>query len=272
MSGATDMMVDDAMVDDGKVDDGEAAPMIAVPAEPPVVARAASEHGVVRLLDPPDGPGALVDLLRGLGPLMFTDGETPAPGHPDLNVVTNAGRTTPPRSVHHSDTTYVERPPSFSALIAIEVPERGGATLFCDQYAAYEALPADLRAELVGARVLHGPTDVPETEAVWHPLVRAHPVTGRPALFLTSLPRLRRLVLADGTDRSDLLPELYRHSVERAPPRRHAWTPGDVVVWDNRCTLHAADHSAVVGTRTLYRGLVRGERPVAWRLDRAPLG
>lgn len=192
---------------------------------------------------------------------MFTDGETPAPGFPNLNIVTNAGRTTKPKSVFHSDTTYVERPPSYSALIAMEVPEQGGATLFTDQYRALEKLDTSLRVLLYGAAVLHGPTDVPETSSVWHPLLRRHPVTSRDALFLTSLARCQKLVLRDGTERSDLLPVLYEHSCTFEPPRRHVWSKGDVLIWDNRCTLHAADHSHVVGTRTLFRGLIEGERP-----------
>ncbi|MEL7098527.1 MAG: TauD/TfdA family dioxygenase [Pseudomonadota bacterium] len=229
--------------------------------DPCMAARAASTHGAVLLKGGLSGPSALIDFLSVLGPLMFTNGETPVPDHPDLNIVTNQGRKTPPRSVFHSDTTYVARPPSYSALIAMEVPAQGGATLFTDQYAAWEALPLDLRGVLVGASVLHVPTDVPETDAVWHPLVRRNPVTGRAALFLTALARCRKLVLADGTDRTDLVGGLYTHSQTFDVPRRHRWSPGDVVIWDNRCTLHAADHSSVVGTRTLYRGMVQGEMP-----------
>lgn len=231
------------------------------PADPQAAARAAAAHGAVRLDGGLDGPGALTAFLAEIGELMFTEGETPVPRFPDLNIVTNAGRTTPPRSVFHSDTTYIARPPSYSALIAIDVPEQGGATLFTDQYAAWEALPLDLRGLLTGARLLHGPTDVPEVDAVWHPLVRRNPVTGRAALFLTALARCRKLLLEDGTERSDLIETLYAHSSEFQPPRAHRWAAGDVVIWDNRCTLHAADHSAVVGTRTLYRGMVRGEVP-----------
>ncbi|MEM1388376.1 MAG: TauD/TfdA family dioxygenase [Pseudomonadota bacterium] len=239
----------------------EAPTLAQVAPDPAEIAQAAAQHGVVQVVPPVDGPGGLLALLSKMGTVIFTDGETPAPGYPDLNVVTNAGRTTKPKSVFHSDTTYIARPPSYSALIAIEVPEQGGATLFTDQYAALDALDAGRRALLAGARVLHGPTDVPETEAVWHPLIRRNPVTGHDALFLTALARCRRLELRDGTDRSDLIPDLYAHSIEFQPPRRHFWSRGDVIVWDNRCTLHAADHSAVIGTRTLYRGLVEGEIP-----------
>lgn len=243
------------------LDTGTAIPR--APNDPMAAAKAAALHGVVQVVPPPTCPQALVGFLSAIGPLMFTDGETPAPEAPDLNVVTNAGRKTKPKSVFHSDTSYDPEPPSFSALIAIEVPEAGGATLFTDQYRALEALDNDMRAMLAGATVLHGPTDVPPAEAVRHPLIRRNPVSGRDALFLTSLSRCQKLRLACGTDRSDLIEYLYNHSLSFQPPKRHRWRAGDVVLWDNRCTLHAADHSAVVGRRTLYRGLVRGERPVA---------
>lgn len=234
-----------------------------VAARPDQIAAIVSARGAAQVAAPPTEARGFVELLRSLGELMFTDGETPAAEAPELNVVTNVGRTRAPRSVFHADTTYVPQPPSFSALFAIDAPEQGGATLFTDQYAAAEESPPALRRTLIGAHILHGRTDASDAGAVWHPVLRAHPVTGRTALFLTSEPRCLRLVLADGTDRSDLIPALYARSIERAPPLRHVWRAGDVIVWDNRCTLHAADHSGVVGRRTLYRGLVRGERPRA---------
>ena len=100
----------------------ELADDLRVPTSPPdphEAGRLAAKHGVVQILSPPDTPGAFVEFLSALGTLIFTDGETPVPGHPDLNVVTNVGRKTPPKSVFHSDTSYVPHPPSYSALIAI---------------------------------------------------------------------------------------------------------------------------------------------------------
>lgn len=236
-----------------------------VKADPHVAMDQAAKHGVVHVVggleDAIESPASLIGFLRQMGKIIFTDGETPAPGFPELNIVTNSGRNTKPKSVFHSDTTYVERPPSYSALIAIEVPEQGGATLFTDQYRALETLDTSLRILLDGALVLHGPTDVPETDAFWHPLIRRNPETQRDALFLTSLARCQKLQLRNGMDRSDLLPILYHHSQTFEQPRRHTWSSGDILIWDNRCTLHAADHSAVVGTRTLYRGLIEGEQP-----------
>ena len=95
-----------------------------------------------------------------------------------------------------------------------------------------------------------------------HPVVRHHPGTGKPALYLTTPARCSNLTLSSGEDRSDLIEWLYNHCLTNGPRKSHRWQPGDVVIWDNRCTLHAAAHSAVVGDRTLYRGLVRGEVPL----------
>ena len=127
---------------------------------------------------------------------------------------------------------------------------------------ALDSLDDDLRTLLQGAEVLHTATGVQKVQSEWHPLIRYNPQSGRKALFLTSIARCKRLRLADGTDRSDLLEFLYQFSITKARSKTHKWSSGDVIMWDNRCTLHAADHSHVVGHRTLYRGLIIGERPI----------
>lgn len=229
------------------------------------VARAVAASGVAVLDMPGLEVADFVAFMGQMGPLMFTTGETPVPNFPDLNIVTNVARKTKPKSVFHSDTTYVARPPSYSGLYAVEVPEAGGATLFTDQYAAYDLLPATLKALLEGATMRHEVTGVElpdgEEREARHPVVRRHPMTGRPALYLTTPARCSQLTLKTGEDRSDLIDMLYEHSLTRAPRKAHRWTQGDIVIWDNRCTLHVADHSAVVGHRTLFRALVRGEAP-----------
>ena len=226
------------------------------------VLKEAAQHGVVQIMSPPKTPDAFLNFLASLGPLMFTEGEIPVTGHPLLNVVTNANRKTKPKSTFHSDTSYISSPPSNSALMAIEVPKAGGATLFSDQYAALDSLDHDLRTLLQGAEVLHTATGVQKVQSEWHPLVRYNPQSGRKALFLTSIARCKRLRLADGTDRTDLLQGLYDKSLTNTPHIKHDWSLGDVLLWDNRSTMHAADHSDVQGTRTLFRGLIRGEEPI----------
>lgn len=208
-----------------------------------------------------------VAFLERLGPLTFTEGEAPHPEQPKLNIVSNVGRKTKPRSVFHTDTSYVSRPPAFTALKAERIPEAGGETVFTNQFDALDRLPPDIRDRLKGARVLHKVTGVDpgedaETET-WHPLLRVHPVSGRVALWLSTPERCVDLELADGTRVPEMVPELYAHSTDPAHEWRHRWRDGDIVIWDNRCTLHKADHSAVQGDRVLHRGMVGGEEPIA---------
>lgn len=242
-----------------------AAARCAIDAE--AVRAALGEVGVVVI------PGADVDdarfvaFLEALGPLTFTEGEPPHPTQPKLNVVSNVGRSRPPRSVYHTDTSYVSRPPAFTALKAEAIPEAGGDTVFTNQFDAYDRLDVALRDRLRGARVLHRVTGVTpgegaETET-WHPLFRRHPVSGRIALFLSTPERCVALERADGAREDGLIADLYAHSTDPAHEWRHRWGPGDVVIWDNRCTLHRGDHSAVVGDRVLHRGMVGGEVPIA---------
>lgn len=220
-----------------------------------------AEHGVLHL------PGhdhldddAFVAALRRLGPLTFTVGETPVDGHPDLNVVSNVGRTGPPRSSFHVDTSYVARPPSYTALRAVAVPDQGGATMFTDQRRALATLPDGLRAQVEGRAITHVVTgldldDDAETSAV-HPIVRPHPRSHQPSLFLTTPPRCAEVSGLDAQATATLIEALFDHSTREDNRYRHAWSPGDVVVWDNGVVLHAADHSAVVGDRVLHRGMI----------------
>ncbi|MEM7641812.1 MAG: TauD/TfdA family dioxygenase [Pseudomonadota bacterium] len=233
--------------------------------DPPHIRRALGETGVVVIAAANVSDGDFVALLEALGPLTFTEGETPHPDQPKLNVVSNVGRARPPRSVFHTDTSYISQPPAFTALKAERIPEAGGDTVFTNQFDAYDRLNPDLKWCLTGARVLHRITGV-ETSGereTWHPLFRRHPVSGRVALFLSTPERCIALERADGSRADDLIADLYSHSTDPAHVWRHRWGPGDIVIWDNRCTLHKGDHSAVVGDRILHRGMVAGERPMA---------
>ena len=181
--------------------------------------------------------------------------------------MTNVGRTRAPRSVFHTDTSYVAEPPAFTALKAEAIPEAGGETVFTNQFDAHDRLDPALRERLHGARVLHRVTGVDpgsgQEAETWHPLFRRHPVSGKTALFLSTPERCVALQRADGAREDDLIPALYDHSTDPAHEWRHRWAEGDIVIWDNRCTLHKADHSAVVGDRVLHRGMVAGEAPLA---------
>jgi taurine dioxygenase len=226
-----------------------------------------ADRGVVVLpgqyVDDPAFDTAFVGFLAAFGDLMFTEGETPVPGFDDLNVGTNVGRATPPHSVFHIDTSYVRHPPTYTALRAVRIPERGGQTLFTDQYRAYDALPGEVREMLDGRTITHRVSgldadNLAETEAE-HPVFRRHPVSGRTSLYLSTP---QRCVAISGMERPEataMIDFLYAHSTDNAPTYRHTWSPGDVVMWDNGCVLHRADHDGVVGDRVMHRGMVRGK-------------
>ncbi len=224
-------------------------------------------HGVLVLPDQRVDDDAFVQFLESFGTLVFTTGETPVPDAPLLNVITNVGRTRTPRSSFHVDTSYLRNPPAYTALRAVTVPERGGQTLFTNQYAAYATLPRQLQAQIRNRVVTHVVTGLDldgdaETTAR-HPLALRHPLTGRTALYLSTRDRCREVSGMTRDAAEQLIDELLEHSTRPTNVFRHAWRPHDVVIWDNRCVMHKADHSGVVGDRVMHRGTV---------LDRASWG
>jgi taurine dioxygenase len=183
--------------------------------------------------------------------------------HPDSLKITILGsmlsETAPPdRAVlmrgvgWHSDMAFEAAPAKATALYALEVPSIGGDTLFASMYAAYEALPERLRRRLdpligvfkYGGRTSHGTdilTDAQRAKPpVHHPVVRAHPETGRKALYLNPYHSLGFVGL-ERAESDALLDEIFaEHLVRPAWEYRHKWRAGDVVVWDNRCLVHSA--------------------------------
>jgi taurine dioxygenase len=204
-----------------------------------------------------------VAFLNRLGQMTFTVGETPVLHQPSLNVVSNIGRVSPPKSVFHTDTSYVAQPPAFTALRALILPSSGGETLFSDQYRAYETLPRAVKEKLADARVLHIMSglalDETQERQSWHPLFMRHPLSGRLALFLSTPERCQAISGLRLEEAQQIIRLLYRHSVRHYRLYRHRWQLGDIAIWDNRCTMHCADYSKVVGDRVLHRGLVLGE-------------
>lgn len=224
--------------------------------------RLLADHGVVVLPGQDVDDAAFRSFLRAFGPLAFTVGETAVPGFPDLNVVSNVGRTTPPRSQFHVDTSYVRRPPAYTALRAVQIPRRGGETVFSDQYRAYDTLPADLRERLHGRTIRHVVTGLElgeddETSAE-HPVFRPHPLSGRTALYLSTPQRCAAISGMDAAETKAVVDFLVAHSTRVDNLYRHRWSPGDVVMWDNGCVMHKADHSDVDGDRVMHRGMVAG--------------
>jgi taurine dioxygenase len=225
-----------------------------------------ANHGFVVFRQQAVSDANFVVFLNRLGQMTFTVGETPVSHQPSLNVVSNIGRINPPKSVFHTDTSYVAQPPAFTALRALTLPSAGGATLFSDQYRAYETLPSAVKEKLADTQVLHVMSGLALDENAenqsWHPLFMRHPLSGRLALFLSTPERCQELSSIRLEEAQRIIRLLYRHSIRHYRIYRHHWQPGDIVIWDNRCTMHRADHSKVNGDRVLHRGIVLGEANV----------
>jgi len=176
----------------------------------------------------------------------------------------------------HSDGQYDEHPYRYTMLYALEVPSTGGNTLFANLYRAYETLPADLRARLVGVEAQHGyyagrhvTPEILKTlaitrvdDAFTHPVCTAHEETGRPVLYVSRLltTSLKGLPQEEG---NALLDQLLDHVEKSEHVYEHVWTPGDFVIWDNRCLNHARTDFSAGERRLLRRTTVQGVRPEA---------
>jgi taurine dioxygenase len=176
----------------------------------------------------------------------------------------------------HTDSSFREVPSMGSILRGIEVPPDGGDTLFANMYAVYEALPDDMKGRIRGLRVWHSHdqvlshdpqlknagADYARLPAVNHPLVRRHPITGRLSLFLSP----HTMVRIDGLPEEDgraLLDELTAFATQERFVYRHKWRRDDVILWDNRCTMHAVmPYDAAHVRRIMHRTTIVGDGPV----------
>lgn len=222
--------------------------------------RLLAEHGVLVLPDQDIDDDTFVAFLKSFGTMTFSVGETPVDGYDDLNLISNVGRTVPPKSEFHVDTSYVSRPPAYTALRAVQIPSEGGETLFSNQYRAYETLPQEVKDDLRDRTITHVVTglDLGEDEerSAQHPIFRHHPVTGATSLYLTTAKRCESISGMEQEQARETVDYLLKHSTREENLYRHVWSPGDVVIWDNGCVLHRADHSGVTGDRVMHRGMV----------------
>jgi taurine dioxygenase len=178
-------------------------------------------------------------------------------------------------NVWHNDVTWRERPALGAVLRAIEVPELGGDTLFCDMAVAYDNLPEALRTEIDGLRAVHdfSPTFGllldPETRAemqkkyppVEHPIVRRHPETGRKTLFVNPIFTTHVAGMDRDASRA-LLDRLYRQATFPEYQCRWTWRANDVAMWDNRAVQHYANSDYWPARRVMERVAIVGDRPV----------
>jgi taurine dioxygenase len=184
----------------------------------------------------------------------------------------------------HSDYSYKAVPANATILYALEIPEEGGDTIFADLAAAYAALPDELKRRLAGRVARHHyrwhrdrshpearwnllrPEEQEQTPEVIHPVIRRHPETGERSIFvfpgITS--GVKGIVGMEEDESDRLLGELFRAATEERFQFRYRWAVGDVLVWDNRATMHCATTNVLPPDRfrTLWRINTTGTMPL----------
>jgi len=206
------------------------------------------------------------------------------PEHADILILSNRRKDGEPAGLadagtyFHTDYSYLEVPARCTMLYSIEVPKKGGDTLFADQYAAYDGLPEGMKQRIENLVALHhyGNRDdqdkssrtvasvlsgEQEKKLSWvrHRIVRRHPVTGRKALYSVSGSSFRIEGLPDD-EAVELLDELKRHATQDKFQLRLKYGVGDLVIWDNASLLHSATLTDPEDPRTLWRITVKEER------------
>lgn len=178
----------------------------------------------------------------------------------------------------HTDLAFEEVPPSYSFLHAVEVPETGGNTWFCNMYMAYENLSPALRKRVEGLQLKHQNThsgrgtprygfehisadDVVGLPGPIHPIVRTHPETRRKTIYLGR--RFGGYIMGLPVAESEaLLDELWAESTRPAHVWSQSWQPGDMVIWDNRCAMHRRDTFPASSRRLMHRVMAVGSKPI----------
>ena len=251
---------------------------------------ALAEHKVLVLRDQHLTPDQLVAVGRQLGELTAAHPVLPPldAERPEVLEIDATRSRQDPRyrdeyenDTWHTDVSFMPDPPLGSILSGVVIPARGGDTAFADLQAAYDTLSAPIRLLVDGLHAEHDGraefarflADHPEggqwngrrftvLEPVSHPVVRAHPVTARPGLFVNPTFTTRILGVSTRESRA-LLSLLYDHATQPERTYRHRWQTGDIVLWDNRATLHVGVRDYGEAHRVLHRVTLAGRVPYA---------
>ena len=178
--------------------------------------------------------------------------------HPEIVVLRAGGGYI--ADVWHTDVTFDASPPVCSVLNALEMPASGGDTMWSNQYLAYETLSEPVKQLVAGLHAKHDAANYghPENQAV-HPVVRRHPETGRPSLFVNRQ-FTRRIVELSRDESAAILAMLFAHAERPDISCRYSWRVGTIGIWDNRCTQHCAVND-YAGERVISRVTILGDDP-----------
>ena len=226
----------------------------------------------------------LIAFSRRFGALDFAPiqetGRRFVEGYPEIYVVSNVVENGVPigslgagEAVWHTDMSYIPDPPKASMLYALEVPPSGGDTGFVNMYAVYEALPPALKKRIEGLSLKHDGTynsggylrqgvdavdDPVRSPGAVHPLVCTHPDSKRRALYLGRRRNAYITGLALAQSES-LLDELWSYAERKDLTWYNTWRIGDLVLWDNRCTMHRRDPFDDSARRVMHRTQIKCE-------------
>ena len=244
-----------------------------------------NRHGALLIRDQKMSPDDLMRFISAFGePEDHTHAQFTLPGYPKIYLLSNhKNEKGEPIGAHfdgigwHTDYSYKEKPVMSTMLYAVEVPAEGGDTLLADLCAAYNALPDARKRELDPLVVHHSYSHFQETRQygkkeiskelmdehpdVFHPLIRTHPADGRKALWVSS-GTVKGIVGMPQDEALELIDELVAFATQDRFVFRHEWRPGDLLTWDNRCTLHTGslfDDNKYF--RLTHRMWVKGDKP-----------
>jgi len=241
-------------------------------------------HGAVLVRDQTMTPDDLMAFIGRFGdPEDHTQTRFTLPGYPKIFILSNRVVDGKPIGAHndgvgwHTDYSYKPEPVMLTMLYCVEAPEEGSDTLLADGCAAWEALGADRQAELLPLRLHHSykhfmatrefgaqilsPEMAAANPDVEHPLIRTHPADGRKALW-PSTGTVTEVIGKPGPEGLALLDELVDFMTQERFVHRHKWQVGDLLMWDNRCTLHTGTlYDDKKYFRTMHRLWVKGDKP-----------
>ena len=241
--------------------------------------RALLDHVVIFFRDQPLTSDKLLAFARKFGDPIEYPFVKGLDGYPEIIEVaklehekTNFG------GIWHSDTTYLDKPPMGTMLLAREIPPHGGDTMFANMYLAYEALSPAMQKMLSNLtavnssakadvsrtredRIKSNPTDSSNTEIMAeHPVVRTHPETGRRSLYVNVAHTVRFSGMTE-EESKPLLDFLFQHQIKPEFTCRFQWSVGALAFWDNRAGLHNPVNDYHGYRRIMHRITLAGDRP-----------
>ena len=250
------------------------------------VNRAFLDHQILVFRDQALSPEGQLAFSKRFGPLdIHVLNQYNHPDYPEIFILSNEVRDGKPLGIAdggsywHSDFAFRQQPAKTTILNSRTLPPEGGNTLFINMYQTYDELDETFKQSLAGLKAIHryrkkatagdqgtkvemSGTQLAATPDVKHPIVRTHPETGRKALYVH--PGMTAEV--DGwaeSESNELLEQLFAHCTQEKYHYTFKWSPGDVVIWDNRCVMHKATtrNLSAQHPRTIYRTTVMGEAP-----------